>query len=81
MRKSYNFILLTFCFLLSIMTTINAQNSDNKVRIIMIGAHLMIAMKMVEERQRFCPDGLAREIRFGYQWRCWSPDIKREGTC
>src|ERR1044071_546204 len=39
MKKAYTFILLTFCFLLSIMTTINAQNSDNKIRIIMIGAH------------------------------------------
>jgi len=39
MKKVYNFILLTSCFLLSIMTTINAQNADNKIRIIMIGAH------------------------------------------
>ena len=39
MKKVYNFILLTSCFLLSIMTTINAQNGDNKIRIIMIGAH------------------------------------------
>jgi len=39
MKKAYNFILLTSCFLLSIMTTINAQNADNKIRIIMIGAH------------------------------------------
>ena len=39
MRKTNNFILLTFCFSLSIMTTIYAQNTDNKVRIIMIGAH------------------------------------------
>ena len=39
MKKVYNFILLTSCFLLSIMTTINAQNEDNKIRIIMIGAH------------------------------------------
>jgi len=38
MKKVYNFILLTSCFLLSIMI-INAQNGDNKVRIIMIGAH------------------------------------------
>ena len=39
MKKVYNFILLTSCFLLSIMTTVNAQNADNKIRIIMIGAH------------------------------------------
>lgn len=39
MKKVYNFILLTSCFLFSIMTTINAQNADNKIRIIMIGAH------------------------------------------
>src|SRR5205809_4976746 len=39
MKKVYNFILLTSSFLLSIMTTINAQNADNKIRIIMIGAH------------------------------------------
>jgi len=39
MKKVYNFILLTSCFLLSTMTTINAQNADNKIRIIMIGAH------------------------------------------
>ena len=39
MKKVYKFILLTSCFLLSIMTTINAQNADNKIRIIMIGAH------------------------------------------
>ena len=39
MKKVYNFILLTSCFLLCIMTTINAQNADNKIRIIMIGAH------------------------------------------
>jgi len=39
MKKVYNFILLTSCFLLSIMTTISAQSGDNKVRIIMIGAH------------------------------------------
>jgi len=39
MKKAYNFILLTSCFLLSIMTTVNAQNADNKIRIIMIGAH------------------------------------------
>jgi LmbE family N-acetylglucosaminyl deacetylase len=39
MRKVHNFILLTSCSLLSIMTTINAQNTDNKIRIIMIGAH------------------------------------------
>lgn len=39
MKKAYNFILLTSCFLLSIMTTIHGQNSDNKIRIIMIGAH------------------------------------------
>ena len=39
MKKVYNFILLASCFLLSIMTTINAQNADNKIRIIMIGAH------------------------------------------
>ena len=39
MKKIYSFILLTSCFLLSIMTTINAQNADNKIRIIMIGAH------------------------------------------
>ena len=39
MKKIYNFILLTSCFFLSIMTTINAQNADNKIRVIMIGAH------------------------------------------
>ena len=39
MKKVYNFKLLASCFLLSIMTTINAQNADNKIRIIMIGAH------------------------------------------
>jgi LmbE family N-acetylglucosaminyl deacetylase len=39
MKKVYNFILLISCFLFSIMTTINAQNADNKIRIIMIGAH------------------------------------------
>ena len=39
MKKVYGFILLTSCFLLSIMATINAQNADNKIRIIMIGAH------------------------------------------
>ncbi len=39
MKKVYNFILLTSCFLLSIMTTSNAQNADNKIRVIMIGAH------------------------------------------
>jgi LmbE family N-acetylglucosaminyl deacetylase len=39
MRNAQNFILLILCFSLSIMTTINAQNADNKVRIIMIGAH------------------------------------------
>jgi LmbE family N-acetylglucosaminyl deacetylase len=39
MKKVSNFILLTSSFLLSIMTTINAQNADNKIRIIMIGAH------------------------------------------
>ena len=39
MKKVNNFILLTSSFLLSIMTTINAQNADNKIRIIMIGAH------------------------------------------
>jgi len=39
MKKVYNFILLTSCFLPGIMTTINAQNADNKIRIIMIGAH------------------------------------------
>ncbi len=39
MKKVYNFILLTSCFLLSIMTTINAQDAGNKIRIIMIGAH------------------------------------------
>jgi LmbE family N-acetylglucosaminyl deacetylase len=32
-------ILVTSISLLSIMTTIHAQNSDNKIRIIMIGAH------------------------------------------
>jgi LmbE family N-acetylglucosaminyl deacetylase len=39
MKKVFNFILLTSCFLLSIMSTVNAQNTDNKIRIIMIGAH------------------------------------------
>ena len=39
MKKVYSFILLTSYFLLSIMTTTNAQNADNKIRIIMIGAH------------------------------------------
>ena len=39
MKKVYSLILLTSYFLLSIMTTINAQNADNKIRIIMIGAH------------------------------------------
>ena len=39
MRKVKTYILLTSCLLLSIMTTIKAQNSDNKIRIIMIGAH------------------------------------------
>ena len=39
MKKVYNFILLTSCFLLSIVTTTHAQNADNKIRIIMIGAH------------------------------------------
>jgi len=39
MKKVYNFKLLASCFLLSITTTINAQNADNKIRIIMIGAH------------------------------------------
>jgi LmbE family N-acetylglucosaminyl deacetylase len=34
-----NRILVTSFFLLSIMTTINAQNTDNKIRVIMIGAH------------------------------------------
>ena len=32
-------ILVTSFFLLSSMTTINAQNTDNKIRVIMIGAH------------------------------------------
>lgn len=39
MKKVYSFILLTSYFLLNIMATINAQNADSKVRIIMIGAH------------------------------------------
>src|SRR6476620_12701821 len=39
MKKLYSFILLTSCFLLSLMATINAQNAHNKIRIIMIGAH------------------------------------------
>src|SRR5690348_2406277 len=39
MRKVKTYILLMSCLSLGIMTTINAQNSDNKIRIIMIGAH------------------------------------------
>src|SRR6476620_6945341 len=39
MKKLYSFILLTSCFLLSSMITISAQKADNKIRIIMIGAH------------------------------------------
>ena len=39
MYTIYNHLLVTSLFLLSNMATIHAQNSDDKVRIIMIGAH------------------------------------------
>ena len=39
MNTIYNHLLVTSVFLLSIMATIHAQNTDGKVRIIMIGAH------------------------------------------
>src|SRR6266542_3725163 len=39
MKTIYSHLLVTSVFLVSIMTTIHAQNTDGKVRIIMIGAH------------------------------------------
>jgi LmbE family N-acetylglucosaminyl deacetylase len=39
MRTIANHILLTSVFLISIMSTLNAQNDDGKIRVIMIGAH------------------------------------------
>lgn len=39
MRTICSHILLTSVFLLSVLATMNAQNTDNKIRIIMIGAH------------------------------------------
>ncbi len=39
MKNRCGHILVTLTFLLSVMTVINAQNADSKIRIIMIGAH------------------------------------------
>src|SRR6266487_3366184 len=39
MKNIYGHIMVTLTFLLSVMTVINAQNADGKIRIIMIGAH------------------------------------------
>jgi len=39
MKNIYGHIMVTLTFLLSVMTVINAQNADSKIRIIMIGAH------------------------------------------
>jgi LmbE family N-acetylglucosaminyl deacetylase len=39
MKTIYSYILVTSIFLVSIIKTVNAQNADAKIRIIMIGAH------------------------------------------
>lgn len=39
MRTIWNHVLLTSIFVLTLIATMNAQNSDGKIRIIMIGAH------------------------------------------
>ena len=39
MKKICSHILVTLIFLLTIIITVNAQNTDGKIRIIMIGAH------------------------------------------
>ncbi len=39
MKNRRGHIMVTLTFLLSVMTVINAQNADSKIRIIMIGAH------------------------------------------